>query len=237
MSEQQRQQVLGIVGGMGPLASAEFLRTIYEYNLTDYEQSAPAVMLYSNPAFPDRTEQLLAGSSEVLLEQLIKALHQLRQLGASRIVICCITIHQLLRVLPPELRRYVISLIDVIFDDLAMAREKHLLFCTTGTRRLLIFDHHAQWERLRDFIVWPDEADQETVHQLIYQVKRNCLLSDLFPTFESLLMKYKLDSFITGCTEMHLLTKRFMACQEHRDRYRYIDPLITIAKRLGARNL
>jgi aspartate racemase len=237
MQERRRQGVLGIVGGMGPLASAEFLKTIYEYSLGDYEQSAPAVMLYSDPSFPDRTQALLAGSSRVLLEQLIEALHQLRHMGAYRIVICCITIHQLLPALPPELRRDVISLIDVIFDDLSLAREKHLLFCTTGTRQLGIFNQHERWERLRDFIVWPDEADQRTVHQLIYQVKRNRNVRDLFSTFESLLTKYNLDSFITGCTEMHLLAKSFMASEENRDRYSYIDPLITIAKRVGAQSL
>ena len=40
--------MLGIVGGMGPLASAEFVKTIYEYNhWTGKEQEAPKILLYS----------------------------------------------------------------------------------------------------------------------------------------------------------------------------------------------
>lgn len=233
---QKQQNVLGVVGGIGPLASAEFLKTIYEYGLGDNEQSGPVVVMYSDPTFPDRTEALLAASSEVVLDQLITSLHRLRALGASKIVICCVTIHQLLPVLPPDLSEHVISLIDVIFDELAQARKKYLMFCTNGTRQLGIFERHVQWKRLKDFVVWPDEPDQRAVHELIYQVKRNHNLSDLFPLFESLLRKYQLDSFIAGCTEMHILAKKFMTRQSL-DKYSYIDPLITIAKRVGAQRL
>ena len=48
-------KLLGILGGMGPLASAEFLKTIYEYGTRDLEQRSPACILYSDPTFPDRT--------------------------------------------------------------------------------------------------------------------------------------------------------------------------------------
>ena len=46
---------LGILGGMGPLTSAEFLKTIYEVNISGPEQDAPACVLYSDPSVPDRT--------------------------------------------------------------------------------------------------------------------------------------------------------------------------------------
>ena len=50
-----RSNVLGVVGGMGPLASAEFVKTIYEYGLNRREQESPSVVLVSDPTFPDRT--------------------------------------------------------------------------------------------------------------------------------------------------------------------------------------
>ncbi len=42
-------KLLGILGGMGPSASAEFLKTIYEYGISDLEQRSPACSLYSDP--------------------------------------------------------------------------------------------------------------------------------------------------------------------------------------------
>lgn len=47
---------LGVLGGMGPLASAEFLKTIYECSVAGGEQRSPSVIMYSDPTFPDRTE-------------------------------------------------------------------------------------------------------------------------------------------------------------------------------------
>ena len=47
--------ILGILGGMGPLASAEFVRSVYELNVQTKEQASPVCVLYSDPTIPDRT--------------------------------------------------------------------------------------------------------------------------------------------------------------------------------------
>jgi aspartate racemase len=79
-------------------------------------------------------------------------------------------------------------------------------------------------------IVLPDEKDQTLIHnEIIYQIKRNRNLSELTPVLKSLLLKYDLDSFITGCTEIHLLAKHFVwSCDE--TSFQCIDPLMIIAK-------
>src|SRR5262245_2307386 len=134
-----KREILGVVGGMGPLASAEFVKTIYEQSLGGREQDSPIVLMNSDPTFPDRTQSLLAGEYEPLFGKLIEALNRLRELGASRIVICCVTIHCLLPKLPAELRRLIVSLIDVIFWQVAQDRKKHLLISTIGARKLGIY--------------------------------------------------------------------------------------------------
>src|SRR5262245_33156638 len=97
MSVRKNTQVIGILGGMGPLSSAEFLKTIYECNAgREVEQEMPVVMVYSDPTFPDRTTAFSKGEDEIVLRRLITALQRLRNLGASRIIICCLTIHHLL---------------------------------------------------------------------------------------------------------------------------------------------
>jgi aspartate racemase len=224
---------LGVVGGMGPLASAEFVKTIYEYSLGGREQDSPVVLMNSDPTFPDRTQSLLKGESEPLLNKLIEALNGLRELGASKIVICCITIHYLLPKLPAELRRRIISLIDVIMEQVAKDRKKRLLISTVGARKLGIYERHARWNEVKDRIVLPDEKDQNLIHnEIIYQVKRNRDIICLAPILESLLLKYDLDSFIAGCTEIHLFSK-YLVSSGSEARLGCIDPLITIAKELA----
>ena len=224
--------ILGIVGGLGPLASAEFLKTIYECSLNGVEQESPLVVMSSDPSFPDRTEAFLRGEHDELLERLVRVLRQLSEMGASKIVICCITIHYLLPLLPPDLHARVVSLLDVIIDQVAQTRKRHLLVCSKGTLRLGLFQNHSHWNLVKDLIVLPEDKDQDEIHfEIIYRIKRKPDVRQFIPCLESLLAKYEVDSFIAGCTEVHLLAKHFLSSNRS---YGCIDPLVIIAKELAA---
>ncbi|HEX6199842.1 MAG TPA: aspartate/glutamate racemase family protein, partial [Thermoanaerobaculia bacterium] len=103
-----RPPLLGIVGGMGPVASAGFLATLYRLDLPEREQDAPGCILLSDPTFPDRTEAILRGETGELAERLADAVAALLELGAARVVIACVTIHRVLPELPGDLRRRVV---------------------------------------------------------------------------------------------------------------------------------
>ncbi|MEA2173750.1 MAG: aspartate racemase [Blastocatellia bacterium] len=237
MKSERQPEILGIVGGMGPLASAEFVKTIYEYNLGGREQDAPHVLLSSDPTFPDRTDSFLAGESQLLLERLTAALEYLSQGGASSFVICCMTIHYLLPRVPLALRARVLSLLDVIFANLSGQKQRRLLICSNGTRRLELFQSHSRWEQCAPYIVLPDDTDQDRIHrELIYPIKQNPDLRRLMPLLETLLRRYEVDSFIAGCSEIHLLAKHCLANGDGERAYGAIDPLAIIAREWGARS-
>lgn len=223
----RQEDLLGILGGLGPLASAEFLKTIYEYSPSTCEQEYPRVVMYSDPTFPDRTETLLAGFDELLLVPLVDALRHLEQLGANRIVICCVTLHHLLPQLPPGLRSRIWSLLDVVFEQVIESQQRHLLLCSTGTRQLGAFQLHPQWAGAHHLFVLPDDDDQQLIHGLIYQIKKNDDVGRLIPIIDTLLSKYRVNSFIAGCTEFHLLAKHFRSNDGERG---CIDPLSIIAR-------
>ena len=226
----RQEDLLGILGGLGPLASAEFLKTIYECSPRTSEQHWPRVVMYSDPTFPDRTETLLAGLDDLLLEPLVEALGHLERLGANRIVICCVTLHHLLPKLPPSLRTRIWSLLDVIFAKVIESEERHLLLCSSGTRQLGIFQLHPQWKAAQDFLILPDDDDQQLIHGLIYRIKKNDDVPQLIPIIETLLSKYAVNSFIAGCTEIHLLAKHFRSTPGVIRERGCIDPLSIIAR-------
>jgi aspartate racemase len=218
---------LGVLGGMGPLASAEFLKSIYEVDIPGPEQNTPAVVLHSDPSMPDRTTAFLNGTSDVVLQRFIAALEKLEREGVSKIVVCCITIHYLLPQLPPALRRRIVSLLDVIADTIARSPDRHLLLCTTGTRQLRLFETHPQWALMQDRLVMPDAADQQEIHRTIYQVKEGADVQVLVDLVARLLDKYQVSSFVAGCTEIHFASKRFAA--GNGSPHRCVDPLLIIA--------
>lgn len=230
-AESRNQKILGVLGGMGPLASAEFLRTIYQCGLREREQESPIVLLYSDPTVPDRTEALLGGDHDALLKGLSESLSRLFDFGVSKVVVCCVTAHYLLGKLPAHLSRRVISLLDVVFAHLAGSRERHLLVCTNGTRQLRIFQNHPAWESLKHYVVLPDEADQDLIHrEIIYGIKKNRGLGEVQPLLESLLAKYEVTSFIAGCTEIHLIAKQLTDGRNAHGQFSCLDPLTLLAQ-------
>ena len=219
----------GVLGGLGPLTSAEFLKTIYELSLGEREQESPNVVLLSDPAFPDRTSAILAGNEAVLIEPLTNSLRRLVELGAEKIVICCMTIHAVLHRVPDELGSRVVSLLDVIYDRVSETRGPHLVVCTRGTRRMRLFENHPRWEAAKDRLIMPEDGDQDTIHQMIYRLKSNSSPEEEAPTLYRLLDEYSAPSFVSGCTEIHLLVKHMMASNG----CRCVDPLVIIAQRLA----
>jgi aspartate racemase len=223
--------ILGIIGGMGVVASAEFTRTVYEYNTREVEQDSAAVILLSDPVFPDRTQSYLSGSSGELLAVLENKLGQLRAMNASKIILACVTLHYVIPLLPVEFRRNIISLVDVALTDVIKSARKQLLFCSNGARGAGVFQSHEKWDRAKDYIVWPDEQDQTLVHALLYQYKVRSDKQPFLPHLHKLLHKYQVDSFVAGCSELHLLTK-YLARQH--SSLQFIDPLDTIARNLDS---
>lgn len=223
-------EIIAVVGGMGPLASSEFVKTIYEDNVGEPEQDAPVVILYSDPTFPDRTDSFLRGDEAVLLEKLVAVLERLCWLGASKIVICCVTIHALLPRIPQRVRDRVISLLDVIFDNLG--DQRHLVICSSGTRRSELFESHVKWRTGKDRLIFPDEEDQERIHQMIYKIKSNHSLDEAFSVLRLLLAKHDVRSFIAACTEMHLIARRLSEQSWQKEGYSCLDPLTVLARNL-----
>jgi aspartate racemase len=221
----------GIVGGMGALASAEFAKTIYEYNTQEDEQDSPVVILYSDPTFPDRTQAFLKGSHDTVVKRLAGHLDRLYRLDVSRIVLCCMTLHYALPLLPAGLGRGIVSLVDITLAKTVEAARPQLLLCSSGVRAAEIFQQHEHWRAAKDFILFPDEQDQQLIHDILYRYKLDSVAQPLEPHIQRLLDKYHTDSFIAGCSELHMFTKHLL---RQGDDYEFIDPLLVIAKNLSA---
>jgi aspartate racemase len=221
-------EVWGVVGGMGPLASAEFMHSIYRDTARRTEQESPSVILISDPTVPDRTECLLNGRHDILLQKLTSSVEALSAMGATRIVVCCLTIHPLIDRLPPELRKKIVSLVDLTLSAVLRSRSQHLLLCTAGTKKLRLFQQHLLWGEAQHKVVLPDDQDQDSIHRMLYEIKNQREAMTYVPFVEDLMKKYKVNSYIAGCTEMHIVAKAHERFSGHDRRQFCIDPLTEI---------
>jgi len=218
---------------MGPLASAELLRTIYRLQLGQPEQLSPRCILSSDPTFPDRTAAIHEGQVEILAERLAEAVADLLTAGAARVVIACVTIHCVLPMLPEPLRRSVVSLLDLTIEELLATRERpFLLLVTTVTRAARIFESHERWQEVSQRVLFPDEPDQKRLHALIYELKCGMPGATCLDWLSSLRSRYGAAGFVFGCTELHLLQGLISHGSEETELGRIIDPLWIAARDL-----
>jgi aspartate racemase len=224
------EKILGILGGMGPLASLAFLRTIYECNLNGAsEQAYPSIVLHSLSGVPDRTSSLLNDGGRNLEASLVRNLTALNAAGVAKIVICCFTSHTLLSRLPKSLTEKIVSLVDLTARELMVRKEKALLMASLGSYERRLFDASQEAVLAQEYIVVPEEKDRRFIHGLIYDhLKPGREVPPVYEAVRGLLDRYGLNSFIAACTEFHLLT-RYMDAHAVADTA-FVDPLFTIAR-------
>ena len=64
--------VLGVIGGLGPMATVRFMELIVRMTQADTDQQHLDMIVYNTPSTPDRTGFLLGTSQESPLPHLLK---------------------------------------------------------------------------------------------------------------------------------------------------------------------
>ena len=85
--------LLGIVGGLGPLASAYFYELITQHTKAQKDQDHIDIILSSRASTPDRTAYITGKSPDCPLPYMIEDAVRLEQYGADALVIPCNTAH------------------------------------------------------------------------------------------------------------------------------------------------
>ncbi len=84
--------MIGILGGMGPLATVDFLAKMIERTPATHDQEHVPVVVYSVPQIPDRSASILYGG-ESPLPAMQAGIRTLERAGARAIAIACNTAH------------------------------------------------------------------------------------------------------------------------------------------------
>lgn len=193
-------KTLGVLGGMGPAATLDFLAKLQAATPAARDQDHIRVLVDINPQVPDRnTEGDAAGP--VLANMAVR----LRDAGAEVLAIACNTAHAFVG----EVREASgLPLVDMIDEACAAAR-------IGGARKVGVLATGAAQglyaERLRGVglePVLPTRAKQELFMNLLYRIKAGDLGEDV--EAELALVAYALadagaEAVIAGCTEVPLV--------------------------------
>jgi len=188
--------VLGILGGLGPAAGAEFFARFTAAWPAHSDQGHPKVLLWSDPTVPDRSAALL-GRGPDPGQHLRSGVAFLRELGADVVAVPCNTAFGFLE---PDQR-----LPDIVAITVAAAAaraEAGWLLATTGTCATGLYHRAAERGGLR--LEVPEAATQSQVSAAIGQVKGG-MPEQAGRTLGRLLSRVPPGCVpILGCTELSL---------------------------------
>jgi aspartate racemase len=225
-----KEGIIGILGGMGPEATADLFHKIIKNTEATKDQDHLRILVDNNPKIPDRTPAML-GSGRSPLPMMIETARNLGRAGADFIVIPCVSAHYFIAELRERIAIPVISIIDEVADEverrLPGARRVGLM-ATTGTIRTGPFQ-----DRLREagveILVPPPEDQENLVMSAIYGasgIKAGFLSPEnrrkILRASQALIEKGA-QGIIGGCTEIPLVI------QEHDLEVPFFDSLNILA--------
>ncbi len=84
---------LGIIGGLGPMATAYFMELLINMTDAKCDQDHLEMIIYNCPSIPDRTAYILGKSNANPVVPIIKIGKKLKEQNVDCISIPCITAH------------------------------------------------------------------------------------------------------------------------------------------------
>lgn len=157
--------VVGILGGMGPAATAEFLKELTEATPADRDQDHLVSITLSDCSIPDRTDSILSGRDTVSGPLEADCL-RLARWGADLIAIPCNTAHYFLPKFHDEVPVPIISIVESTLDaldDLHAPTSGQPFDCwltgTQGTLRTGLYQEAAARRGVRVGVPGEEEID------------------------------------------------------------------------------
>ena len=200
-------KMLGVLGGMGPLASAHFMVRLTQLTPAARDQDHVPAVLWSDPRVPDRTVADPTGEADPL-PWLLRGIDGLESAGCGAIAIPCNTAHRWYEAMRAHARVPVLHIVDAAAAALRGMR--------TGSARIGVMATQAALgmrlyqDRLGalgwDCLVPSQDEMDRLVSPAIALVKLNRMADAYAPVIQVVqsLAARGATSVVLGCTEIPL---------------------------------
>ena len=195
---------IGILGGMGPLATADLFTKIVKMTKADCDNDHIRIYIDNNAQIKDRTAAILHGGPSPL-PQLIESVKKLEKMGADCIIMPCNTAHYFLQSLQIQTK---VPFLSMIGQAVRVAKKRYPgqkagILATTGTLDAGVYSRAFNDEGVD--VVLPDEEQRKYLMSIIYDhVKAGIMPTDPQPFIDVLeeMKSRGAGYFILGCTEL-----------------------------------
>lgn len=231
---------VGVVGGVGPAATVDFLGKIVRNTPATRDQDHIKLLVEQNPQIPDRTEHLVGDGADPTVS-LYATCKKLEEGGADLIAIPCNTAHAFVDRIQPYLGIPIVNMLTVAVRHLREAfptlRDIGVL-ATSGTIESGVYRDALATQGLRQ--VAPGADLQARVMDAIYGERGvkagftdgRCR-EDIAAAMQGLI-EAGVEVVVLGCTELPLLLPERVYVGRGGEHVRLVDPTDVLARRCVA---
>lgn len=199
------KKTCGVIGGMGPLATVDFLNRIINCTDASVDGGHMHVIADSNTSIPDRSAFVLSNGSSPE-EELIKSAVRLENAGADFLVMTCNTAHLFYEKISSSVNIPFINMIDEVAAVISKEKINCVgLLATTGTISSGLYEDYLKEYGIQ--LIIPSDNDQTLVMDFIYKIKgmhsstESPDISNILSIIEHM-KQHGAQAIILGCTEL-----------------------------------
>lgn len=219
------KKILGIIGGVGPLATMLLGEMIVRRTEAKTDQEHVNMMITNNTSIPDRTTYILDRSKANPVPVMISDGLKLKSIGAQVLAMPCNTAHTFYDEIQSGLGIPVVNMIQETAKRASfVGAVKVGILATTGTLTASVYQLACKDVGIQPIV--PDEETQKLVMSVIYDDVKAGRPVD-FLKWQQILTKMTdlgCDRVILGCTELSIV-KRELQLDDY-----YIDSLMVLAE-------
>jgi aspartate racemase len=221
------KKTIGILGGMGPEATADLFYRIIKTTPVERDQDHFHVIIDSNPNIEDRTPAI-TGSGPSPLPLMIESGKNLEVAGSDFLIMPCNTAHFFYDDLQKELGVPLLHMIKLCVDytSIKYPRVKKVgLLATDGTIASKLY--HDAYKNKGIVTITPSNESQSHVMDTIYKsIKKGNLEKgkEVLLRVANELIDVGIDALVCGCTEVSIVLNNSDMCLP------LIDPLQILAE-------
>lgn len=222
--------MLGIIGGMGPMASAVFYDMISSKTDASCDQENLDLILLSHAGMPDRTRAILS-KDEAQIEAVRSKLYAdamfLQNAGCTAIAVTCNTAHYFVNMIEGELDIPFIHLIRETAEAVAskFVAKKVAVLATDGTIETRLYQDELSKRGVIAFT--PKAGVQALVMHEIYECIKSGKPADeeIWQKIEEYVKAEGCEAAVLACTELSVVRKELSLGSF------YFDPMDIMAER------
>jgi aspartate racemase len=202
----QRRKI-GVLGGMGPLATVDFMQKVIAATPATCDQDHVPMLVYSVPQIPDRVSAIAAGTDEPF-PAILAGLRVLESAGADLIVMPCNTAHAWYDRLAASASIDLMHIADAVKQRAGDSGEALALLATRGTIRAGFYQRYLITSQRQ--VIIPSQDIQSLIDAAIAAVKVNRIdeAATHFSEAAGALIDVGADRLLLACTELPLAAAR-----------------------------